>query len=114
MMGEAYSDLVADRGILLTLMHLFGLGYDPTLGPFARACFMDAYRIVRDEAGLSPAETTRSSPRACSSTVVHALRMPDEVTDADAAELMAYTFGDKMSDVVAISHKQLPIVDARR
>lgn len=113
-MGEAFTHLVADRGILLTLFHLFGLGHDGAWGPLARERFLDAYRIVRDEAGLTPAEANEFFMRGMLITVLLALRMPDAQEDPDAMELMAYTFGAKLGHVVEFSHKHLPLIDVRR
>lgn len=112
-MGLAFTDLVADRGILLTLLHLFGLGHDATWGPMARARFLDAYRIVRDEAGLTPQESTEFFAQGMLITVLHAMRMP-ESEDPDATELMTCTYGDKLSDIVTLSQLYAPLLDARR
>ena len=112
-MGLAFTDLVADRGILLTLLHLFGLGHDDTWGPMARARFLDAYRIVRDEAGLTPQESTEFFAQGMLITVLHAMRMP-ESADPDATELMMCTYGDKLNEIVTLSHLHSPLLDARR
>ena len=47
-----YVDLLADRGLLLSLMQAFMLGADPEIGPTARAGFLRVYRLLRDEARL--------------------------------------------------------------
>jgi TetR/AcrR family transcriptional regulator len=53
-LAVAYADLLADRGLLLSLMQAFMLGADPAIGPAARDGFLQVYRLVREEAGFSP------------------------------------------------------------
>jgi len=54
--GVEYVELLADRGLLLSLMQAFMLGTDPEIGPIARAGWIRVYRVLRDEAGLGPEE----------------------------------------------------------
>jgi len=56
LLGAAYADLLADRGILLSLMQGFILGSDPVIGVHARAGFLAVYRLLREDAGFSPEE----------------------------------------------------------
>jgi TetR/AcrR family transcriptional regulator len=56
--GRRYVELLADRGLLLSLMQAFMLGADPDIGPVARAGFLRVYRLLRDEAGFTPEEAT--------------------------------------------------------
>src|SRR5215207_8857324 len=58
-LGEAYVELVADRGLLLTLLHGFMMGSEPVIGPVARDGFMQVYRMLRDEAGFTPDQAHR-------------------------------------------------------
>src|SRR5512143_1414508 len=43
-LAAAYSGFVADRGLLLTLMHFYGLGHDPVLGPLGRESYLHVFR----------------------------------------------------------------------
>lgn len=113
-LGMAYTNLVADRGLLLTLLHLFSLGHDPAFGPLARECFLSAYRIVRDEAGMTGDEATQFFSEGMLLTVLMAMRMPDAGDDEAARELMGCAFGDKLQDLIDLSHLQSPIEDAAR
>lgn len=54
--GAAYGEMLSDRGLLLSLMHAFVAGGDPEIGAAARAGFLQVYRLLRDEAGLSAEE----------------------------------------------------------
>ncbi|MDN4475215.1 helix-turn-helix domain-containing protein [Demequina sp. SYSU T00192] len=100
-LGRAYGQLVADRGILLTLLHLFGLGQDPVFGPEARGCFLDVYRIVRDEAGFSAEEATEFFARGMLNTILLALRMPDLKDDPRAFELLSSSMGEQCETILA-------------
>src|SRR4051812_38861394 len=42
-LGNAYADLLKDRGILLSLMNAFIMGSDPVIGPVARAGFLEVW-----------------------------------------------------------------------
>lgn len=55
-LGAAYTELLADRGLLLSLMHAFILGSDPAVGACARDGFLEVYRLLRDEAGMTAEE----------------------------------------------------------
>ncbi|MBM9468806.1 TetR/AcrR family transcriptional regulator [Nakamurella leprariae] len=52
-LGEAYVDLIADRGLLRVLMQAFLAGADPAVGPTARHCFLKIAGFMRDAAGMS-------------------------------------------------------------
>jgi AcrR family transcriptional regulator len=52
-LGEAYVDLIADRGLLRVLMQAFMAGADPAVGPTARHCFLQIAGFMRDAAGMS-------------------------------------------------------------
>ncbi|WP_062305733.1 TetR/AcrR family transcriptional regulator [Demequina subtropica] len=100
-LGGAYGELVADRGILLSLLHLFGLGQDPVFGPEARECFLDVYSIVRDEAGFTAQEATEFFARGMLNTILLAMRMPDIGDDARAFELMSTSMGPQCETILA-------------
>lgn len=100
-LGAVYSELVADRGILLVLMHLFTLGHDPTFGPSSRECFLDIYRIARDDAGLGPQVATEFMARGMLMNTILAMRLPDVVAvEPDAAELLECCAGSVTEDLL--------------
>ncbi|SEJ09094.1 TetR/AcrR family transcriptional regulator [Demequina mangrovi] len=100
-LGRAYGELVADRGILLSLLHLFGLGQDPVFGPEARECFLDVYRIVRDEAGFSATEASEFFARGMLNTILLAMGMPERRDDPRAFELMSTSMGAECETILA-------------
>lgn len=52
-LGRSYVDLLADRGLLLSLMQAFMLGSEPVVGPHARAAFRRVYTFLRERVGLT-------------------------------------------------------------
>lgn len=108
-LAVGYHRLIADRGLLLTLLHLFSLGHDPTFGPLARECFLEVYRVTRDEAGMEPEEASLFFSRGMLTTVLLAMRMPDAAADPAAMELMSCTFGDTTTDIIALTNMQSPL-----
>lgn len=91
-MADVYHELIADRGLLLSLMHLFSSGHDPVLGPVARERFLGVYRIVRDEAGLAGPDAVAFLAHGMLINTLMAMRLQD-MDDPDARELSACGFG---------------------
>jgi AcrR family transcriptional regulator len=112
-MGEAYARLIEDRGLLLSLLHLFSQGHDPVLGHQARECFLDVFRVVRDEAGLGPAIATEFFGRGMLISVLMAMRMQDAVADLDASQLLGAALGPIEPQVIQLL-TQPPLPEARR
>lgn len=87
--GKRYVELLADRGLLLSLMQGFMLGADPEIGPVVREGFMDVYRLLRDEAGFAPEEATKFLEGGMLINTLVGLRMGAEIdTDSDVREML--------------------------
>lgn len=87
--GRHYVDLLADRGLLLSLMQAFMLGADPEIGPTARAGFLRVYRLLRDEGGLSPEQAAEFLSGGMMINTMVGLQMGASFdTDPDAAEMI--------------------------
>lgn len=95
-LGTAYIDLVADRGILLSLLHIFSLGHDPAIGPVGREGFLAIFRLLRDEAGLSPEEASNFLAEGMLINTVLALQLHAS-GDPDALELVTQACGGDLS-----------------
>lgn len=108
-LGAAYAALMADRGTLLSLLHLFSQGHDETLAPVARTCFLDVYRLVREKAGMDAQVATEFFAQGMLMTILFSMRMPDEATDPDAQELMACAFGEKTDELIRLGIMQAPL-----
>ena len=100
-------------GLLLSLLQLFSQGHDPVLGDQARRCFLDVFRVVRDEAGLGPDAATQFFSGGMLLTVLMAMRMPDAVSDPDAAQLLGLATGSRGPDLIELMTHP-PLGDARR
>lgn len=109
-LGRAYVGLVSDRGILLTVMHLFTLGHHPTIGPLARGAFLSVYRILRDEVGLSPAAAQAFLAQGMLINTLLSLRIPDiAATQADAQELLSGALSDAAEGIVTLTTRHPPL-----
>lgn len=115
-LGRAYVGLIADRGILLTLMHAFTLGHDPRIGPIIRERYLEIYRIARDEAGLGPEQASHFLATGMLINTGMGMRMFDVAeSDADARELLGCMWGDEADEAIALmaSVPTLPDVGRR-
>lgn len=108
-LGTAYTQLMADRGLLLTLLQLFSLGHHPTFGPVARDWYLRVYKVVRDEAGVGPEEASQFFARGMLTTVLLAMRMPEAADNPAAMELMTCTFGDTTTDIISLINLHVPL-----
>lgn len=114
-LGEAYGALVADRGVLLTLMHLFTLGHDTVFGPLARESFLRIYEIVRDDAHMSPEAASLFFARGMLINTLMGLRMPEVESDQPYAhELMFFGLGDKCHEIMESGTYALADAEAGR
>jgi AcrR family transcriptional regulator len=87
--GRRYIELLADRGLLLSLMQAFMLGADPEIGPTARAGFLRVYRLLRDEAGFTPEQATEFLSGGMMINTLVGLRMgADFDTDPEVREML--------------------------
>lgn len=89
-LGAAYKQLMQQRGLMVSLMHIFAAGHDPVIGPMARERFLDVYRIVRDEAGFAPDDAMAFIAHGMLIDTLMALRL-HEMDDPAAKELTACT-----------------------
>jgi TetR/AcrR family transcriptional regulator len=94
--GRRYIELLADRGLLLSLMQAFMLGADPEIGPTARSGFLRVYRLLRDEAKFSPEQATEFLSGGMMINTLVGLRMgADFDTDPDVHEMLTATMPTK-------------------
>lgn len=109
-LGRAYIDLVVDRGIMLTVMHLFTLGHHPVFGPLARDGFLRIYGALRDEAGLTPPEIEAFLAKGLLINTMLGLRLPDIAgTEPCVKELLSCVLADAADEVVALTTEQAPL-----
>lgn len=92
----AYVDLLSDRGLLLSLMHGFILGSDTEVGACARAGFLEVYRFLRRDAGLTPEEVHGFLAEGMLLNTLVGLRMTLDYDDLDAREMLETAMPTKL------------------
>jgi TetR/AcrR family transcriptional regulator len=103
-LGLSYFELTANRGILLCLMHAFALGAEPVIGEAARCGFMDVYRLLREEGGMTAEDASAFLAGGMLSNVVLGVRLLDDYdTDPAVRELMLTVFPEKL-DTIRATH----------
>lgn len=94
-LGQAYIDLVRERGVHTSLMQAFMQGSDPVVGAAARSGFLGIWRFLRDEVGVDAEAARTFLADGMLINVLLGLDLPGE--PAGAEELLAQTFGDKVA-----------------
>lgn len=80
-LGLAYKQLLAERDLLVVLLHGFAAASDPGLGDAVRDCYGDLFTLVRDLTGATAEETRDFFAAGMLITVLGAMRVlgPDAV-----------------------------------
>jgi AcrR family transcriptional regulator len=113
-LGLAYFELTGNRGILLCLMHAFSLGAEPVIGPAARCGFMDVYRLLREEGGMSADEASAFLAGGMLSNVILGVRMLDDYDEDPAVrELLVTVFPEKLEIIRATHPPRQPAAGSR-
>lgn len=101
--GRAYVDLLADRGLLLSLMQAFVLGSDRTIGVAARRGFLAMYEFLRDEAGFAPEQISQFLAGGMLINTLVGMRMSDEYeTNPLAHELLTTALPEKLDCLLEV------------
>lgn len=103
--GQAYVEMLKDRGLLLSLMHAFLLGSDSIIGTAARKGFLEVYRFLRTEAQMSAEEVKGFLSYGMLINTLVGLRMADEFEGGDqtAIEMMKTTFPTKLDLILEVN-----------
>jgi AcrR family transcriptional regulator len=97
-MGEAYAGLVADRNLLLLLMHGFAAGSEPEIGRLARWTLSEAFRLYRERTGQGPDEARVFVAHGMLINVLLAVNATEHLSEDPALEALALcTFGSEMA-----------------
>jgi AcrR family transcriptional regulator len=80
-LGHAYHELIAERQLIIVLLHGFTAGGDPAIGPMVRETFGRIYELVRELTGAGPEEARDFMATGMLCTVLSAMRAigPDAV-----------------------------------
>jgi AcrR family transcriptional regulator len=91
-MGEAYADLLAEREVIVVLLHGFAAASDPALGPVVRELFGRIYTTARELTGADAGEAGEFMATGMLLTVLGAMNVigPGAVPPAGwSADLLA-------------------------
>jgi len=101
-MGQAYIDLLADRDLLLMMMHGFVAGADPEVGVIARRTLAEVYRLFRDRTGGGPDDARVFVAHGMLINVLIASGAPEHIgEDPDVDALTQCTMGDALDRLPA-------------
>ena len=105
-MGTAYTDLLAERGMLPVIANSTALGGEPEIGRVARAGFSDIWRFLRDEAGMSDEEARQFMATGMLINAIVGLRLTgDYGNEVSATEVLDACFPDAVAKVRALVPK---------
>lgn len=97
-MGEAYVGLLADRNLLLLLLHGFAAGSEPEIGRLARWTLSEAFRLYVDRTGEGPDEARTFVAHGMLINVLLAVHATEHLGDNPALDaLAACTFGSALA-----------------
>lgn len=93
-LGGAYTALVADRDLLLVMMHGFTAGSTPEIGAQGRAGMAAIYTQLREGTGCTPEEARQFIAHGMLLNCLLAMQAPEHVDEGSAlAELAECAFG---------------------
>ena len=101
-MGEAYVGLLADRDLLLLLLHGFASGSEPEIGRLARHTLSEAFRLYRERTGQDEDEARVFVAHGMLINVMLAVGAPEHAgEDAALDALTLCTFGSGLPAALA-------------
>ncbi|MEF3404540.1 TetR/AcrR family transcriptional regulator [Agromyces sp. CCNWLW203] len=102
-MGTAYTELLAERGMLPVIAGSTTLGGEPVIGRVARRGFSEIWSFAREEAGLSEEETRRFMATGMLINAVVGLRLTGDYGDElSATEILDACFPDSVAKMRAL------------
>lgn len=102
-----YAELLADRGLLLSLMQAFLLGADPVIGPAARSRMRMVYQLLREEAGMNAAQAHEFLSAGMMLNTLVGLRMPDDYEREPAVrELLDEALPTKLDFLLSLRDRE--------
>lgn len=102
-MGTAYTDLLAERGMLPVIANSTALGGEPEIGRVARAGFSDIWRFLRDEADMSAEDARQFMATGMLINAIVGLRLTgDYGNEVSATEVLDACFPDAVAKVRAL------------
>lgn len=104
-LAEAYVRLLADRDLLLVLMHGFAAGADPVFGARSREIFIEIFELHMDRTGGTPEQARDFLAQGMLLNTLLAIGAPDHfAADPRLAEVVRCAFGDALAAVDPGAH----------
>jgi len=101
-MGDAYIGLLADRNLLLLLMHGFTAASDPEVGRLARWTLSEVFRLYVERTGEGPDEARIFVAHGMLINVLLAVNATEHAGESPALDALALcTFGGALASVHA-------------
>lgn len=96
-MGAAYTELLADRDLLLVMMHGFTAGSMPEIGAQARSWMAEIYTQIRERTGCTPERARTFIANGMLLNTLVAMEAPEHAHENPAlAELSVCAFGNNL------------------
>ncbi len=97
-LGRAYGELIADRDLLLVVMHGFAAGsIEPKIATQARACMSQIYSLLRDRTGCTPERAREFIAQGMLLNTLLAMQAPEHADEDPALqELSVCAFGSEL------------------
>jgi AcrR family transcriptional regulator len=97
-MGEAYIGLLADRNLLLLLMHGFAAGSEPEIGRLARWTLSEVFRLYLERTGEGPDEARVFVAHGMLINVLLTVNATEHLSESPALDALAVcTFGGALA-----------------
>ena len=96
-LGAAYTDLLADRDMMLVMLHGFAAGDSPEIGERARTSMAEIYDLLQG-AGIAPEAVRDFIAHGMLLNVLMAMRAPEHAGEGDALDaLVGCAFGEGLA-----------------
>lgn len=103
-MGEAYAGLLADRNLLLLLLHGFAASSEPEIGRLARWTLSEAFQLYRERTGQGTDEARTFVAHGMLINVLLAVNATEHLDESPALDALALcTFGSSMAAARAVA-----------
>jgi AcrR family transcriptional regulator len=100
-LGAAYTGLLADRDLLLVMMHGFAAGGEPEIGRQGRRCMGEIFALIRST-GCTPEQANEFVAQGMLLNVLLAMQAPEHRHESTAlADMAACLFGEEGLNAVA-------------
>jgi AcrR family transcriptional regulator len=100
-LGAAYTGLLADRDMLLVMMHGFAAGGEPAIGRQGRGCMGEIFELIRST-GCTPEQANAFVAQGMLLNVLLAMQAPEHRHESTSlAEMAVCVFGEEGLNAVA-------------